>query len=326
MLVVVRVGLLFDLRNPPGWERPWADHYGRTLELCEEAEHQGIGGIWVTEHHLFEDGYLPQPLTFLAAVAARTSRVRLGTSVMLAPLRAAAQLAEEAAVVDLLSGGRLELGFGAGYRVPEFELYGVDISDRYGLVGNHIEEILRLWRDEITTPLPIQRPVPIWGGFYGPRGSELAGRLGIGLLSLRRPNVERYLAGLDAAGHDRSAARVSGTVVNMVITDDPEAAWPRIRLCVAHHHRTYERYAIEGTGAPVPPVRDPEDYRRPAGEGEAPQFSLLTPDEAVAMLSRRTQGLPVEHLILLASMAGMPDDLVERQIELICNDVFPRLA
>src|SRR4051794_25285318 len=102
----MRIGIYTDLRNPPAWHEPWPDVYARALERIVEAERLGIGSVWATEHHGFEDGYLPQPLTFLAAVAARTTRVRLGTAVLLAPLRPALHIAEEAAVVDVLSGGR----------------------------------------------------------------------------------------------------------------------------------------------------------------------------------------------------------------------------
>src|SRR5580658_9561087 len=115
------LGIYLDLRNPPGWRRPWASHYARSLEVVEEAERLGAATVWLSEHHFFEDGYLPQPLTFAAAIAARTSRIRIGTAVLLAPLRLPLQLAEEAAVVDVLSGGRLDLGVGVGYRVPEYE-------------------------------------------------------------------------------------------------------------------------------------------------------------------------------------------------------------
>src|SRR2546422_471508 len=101
----MRVGIYFDLRNPPAWRRPWADLYAASLALVEDAEGRGIDAVWLTEHHFFEDGYLPQPLTFAAAVAARTRKVRIGTAVLLAPLRSALQIAEEAAVVDTLSAG-----------------------------------------------------------------------------------------------------------------------------------------------------------------------------------------------------------------------------
>jgi alkanesulfonate monooxygenase SsuD/methylene tetrahydromethanopterin reductase-like flavin-dependent oxidoreductase (luciferase family) len=112
----VNVGLYFDLRNPPPWRQDWQRLYAFTLEMCEEAERLGIHSVWFTEHHLFEDGYIPQPLTFASATAARTSRIRIGIAILIAPLYHPVHLAEQAAVVDIVSGGRLDLGIGAGYR------------------------------------------------------------------------------------------------------------------------------------------------------------------------------------------------------------------
>lgn len=127
---MVNVGIYLDLRNPAEWRQDWARLYGFTLELCEEADRLGVHSIWTTEHHGFDDGYLSQPLTMAAAIAARTKRARIGTGVTIAPLRHPAHLAEEAAIVDLVSGGRLELGIGTGYRLPEYELF--DRADALG--------------------------------------------------------------------------------------------------------------------------------------------------------------------------------------------------
>ena len=167
----MRVGCYLDLRNPPRWERPWAEHYARNLERCVEAERLGLDSVWCSEHHFFEDGYLPQPLTFLAGVAATTSRIRLGTAVYLAALRPPVQVAEEAAVVDLPSGGRLELG------------------------------------------------------------------LGEGLLSVDPALLEPYRAGLAEGGHDPGSARMAG-LVNFMLADDPDAAWPRVRDDLAYQWDT----------------------------------------------------------------------------------------
>src|SRR5437868_899465 len=112
--------MYLDLRNPPRWSRPWADHYAHALELVEEGERLGASSAWLTEHHFFDDGYLPQCLTFAAAVAARTKRLRIGTAVLLLPLHPPLEVAEQAAVVDIMSGGRLDLGLGLGYRKPEY--------------------------------------------------------------------------------------------------------------------------------------------------------------------------------------------------------------
>jgi alkanesulfonate monooxygenase SsuD/methylene tetrahydromethanopterin reductase-like flavin-dependent oxidoreductase (luciferase family) len=158
------VGLFFDLRNPRAWAVPSSHLYGFTLELCEEADRLGCHSIWVTEHHQFDDGYLPQPLTMAAAIAARTKRVRIGTGVLVAPYHHPVHVAEQAAIVDIISNGRLDLGLGAGYRVPEFELFGADISRRYTATDERVREIRRLWSEGLVTPGPVQQPVPIWMG------------------------------------------------------------------------------------------------------------------------------------------------------------------
>ncbi|MFD7061139.1 LLM class flavin-dependent oxidoreductase [Streptomyces sp. NPDC059906] len=314
------VGLLFDLRNPEGWKRPWADHYARTLEFCEEADRRGADGLWFTEHHLFEDGYLPQPLTFAAAAAARTRRVRIGTSVLLPALRKPAQLAEEAAIVDLISGGRLELGMGAGYRVPEYALMDGDFKSRFARTEEHIREVRRLWEEGGITPGPLQDPVPLWGGFYGPRGARIAGRLGMGLLHINHEKFEHYRDGLIEGGHDPASARVSD-LLPIILADDPDEAWARVAPYLAHQLNSYQQASVEGTDRPKPPLIHAEELRNRTSNAPWGALKIFTPEQAAAEIKEMTEGLPVQHLIFWASIAGMPDDLVARNIELVSEDL-----
>ena len=220
----MKVGVYFDLRNPPQWRRDPAELYASFLELCEEAEHVGLDSIWVTEHHGFDDDYLPAPLTLLAAVAARTRRVRLGTAVVVAPLHAAAAIAEQSAVVDLLSAGRLDLGLGAGYRGPEFDLFGAEMASRYRVNDARAREIRNLWASGAVTPAPAQQRVPIWMGYLGPKGARRAGRMGENLLSIDARNWPHYRAGLLDGGHDPAVGAMGGAVQGWV-SDDPERDW-----------------------------------------------------------------------------------------------------
>src|SRR3954471_8098571 len=103
----VNVGIYFDLRTPRAWGTDPSRLYGFTLEMCEEADRLGRHSIWLSEHHLFDDGYLPQPLTMAAAVAARTKQARIGTAILVAPIHHPAEIAEQAAIVDIISNGRL---------------------------------------------------------------------------------------------------------------------------------------------------------------------------------------------------------------------------
>lgn len=320
----MKLGLFFDLRNPEPWARPWPELYGGTLDLLERAEQLGCEAAWFTEHHRFADGYLPQPLTFLAAVAARTRTMRIGTAILLAALRPAPLVAEEAAVVDQLSGGRLELGIGAGYSHPEYELYDKDITRRYGLTDAAVAEVRRLLDDGVVTPPAAQRPFPLWLGYQGPQGARRAGRLGVGLLSLDRSLLDPYREGLVEGGHDPATARTGG-MLDIVVADDPEAALERILPHHLHQANTYAEAAVAGTGREPRVLTAEKVLSRQMGPGSIPGLRVLTPDEAVAAIREATEGGPVEHVYLWASIAGMPDDLVERHLELLFTEVRPRL-
>jgi alkanesulfonate monooxygenase SsuD/methylene tetrahydromethanopterin reductase-like flavin-dependent oxidoreductase (luciferase family) len=260
----VRVGMYVDMRNAPAWGRPWSSHYGRWLERIEEGERLGAEAIWLTEHHFFDDGYLPQCWTFAAAIAARTSRIRIGTAVALLPLHTAIETAEQVALVDVISGGRVEPGFGVGYRKPEYQAFEADFKHRYGVFAERVREMRRLWGEKpgaprTVTPAPVQNPIPLWGGFGGPMGARTAGRLGLGLQSMSPQLYEPYVEALEAHGHGRAAARMSGQV-EFFISDDPEKTWAEIRDHVLYRWNSYNRYMFEGT-------------RR---EADPPQYSTRT--------------------------------------------------
>ncbi len=321
----MNVGVYFDLRNAPGWRQDPARLYGYTLELCEEAERLGAHSVWLSEHHLFDDGYLPQPLTFAAAVAARTTRVRIGTAVLLAPLHSAAEIAEQVAVVDLVSNGRVDLGLGAGYRVPEFELFGADITRRYGLTDGRVRELRALWAEGQVTPAPVQPRVPIWLGYQGPKGARRAGRLGEGLLSANGALWEPYSEGLREGGHEPTSGRMAGSFQGFV-TDDPDRDWPVVSRHLAYQLDSYRRYMVEGTDAPIPKPVDPERVR--ARDSDAPLGSFVygTPDDVAQTVRPRTAGAPVETLFFWVSIGAMSEDLCAQHVRMLCTQLAPLLA
>jgi alkanesulfonate monooxygenase SsuD/methylene tetrahydromethanopterin reductase-like flavin-dependent oxidoreductase (luciferase family) len=320
----MNVSLYFDLRNPRQWEQDSARLYGFTLEMCEEAERLGAHAVWVTEHHLFDDGYLPQPLTFAAAIAARTTRVRIGTGIVIAPLHHPVHIAEQAAVVDIISDGRLDLGLGAGYRVPEFALFGADITQRYSTTDDRVRELRRIWAEGKVTPAPRQNPLPIWLGYQGPQGARRAGRLGEGLLSGNPELVGPYREGLAEGGHDPASGRMAGNVQGW-ISDDPEGDWPVVATHLAAQWDSYRRYMVEGTDQPVPPPVDPERWRMRREGGGLPRFLLATPEEAADLLRAHFMGTPVESIYFWASLAGMPEALVARNVQTLCTRLAPLL-
>jgi alkanesulfonate monooxygenase SsuD/methylene tetrahydromethanopterin reductase-like flavin-dependent oxidoreductase (luciferase family) len=320
----MELGIYFDLRNPARWRRPWPDVYARCLDICSGAEELRVSSVWLSEHHLFADGYLPQPLTLAAAIAARTRRVRIGTAVLLAPLRTAVTIAEEAAIVDILSRGRLELGLGAGYRHPEFDLFGSPMSDRHQATDRRVVELRRIWSEGKVTPPPVQDPIPLWLGYQGPQGARRAGRLGVGLLSLRPGLSEPYLAGLQEGGHPIEAARMGG-VVRGIVAYDPEATWSRVRDHAAYQWDSYAAYAVEGTEQGVPHPIEPDSLRH-SQPGGLPRFAVMTPAQMAALIRSYVGDRPVRHVFFWADLAGIPEDIVEDHVKLIGTSLSGMLS
>jgi alkanesulfonate monooxygenase SsuD/methylene tetrahydromethanopterin reductase-like flavin-dependent oxidoreductase (luciferase family) len=321
----MRLGFQIDLRNPSRWPCDPSRLYASTLELCEEAERLGADSVWLCEHHGFDDGYLPQPLTFAAAVAARTKRLRIGTAVTLPLLRSAAEVAEQAAVVDILSAGRFELGIGTGYRASEFTLYGADFGRRYVRLERRVAELRDLWDSGCVTPAPIAGRVPIWLGVMGPQGSRRAGRAGAHLLAADPLLVEPYCAGLAEGGHDPASARMAGPV-HAFISDDPERDWDRVAVHVGEHMTSYARHAAQGTNRSAPDWIDPDRLRRRGLGHVNNSFLLATPEQAAEQIRARFAGTPVETLFLVLRFSGMSEALVREHVTTVCTRLAPLIS
>jgi alkanesulfonate monooxygenase SsuD/methylene tetrahydromethanopterin reductase-like flavin-dependent oxidoreductase (luciferase family) len=320
----MRLGLYVDMRNSLTAPHPWADHYARWLDRVQQAEAHGADAVWLSEHHFFDDGYLSQTWTLAAAFAARTHRIRIGTAVALLPLHSVLDLAEQVALVDLLSGGRVEAGFGVGYRKVEYQAFGGEFKRRYGVFEERIHALRQHWGQEpgelpVVTPGPLQSPVPLWGGFAGPLGAKICGRLGIGLQLLDPALLAPYLAGLDEGGHPRSAARMGGHI-DFLLADDPERAWAVGRQHIVERWNSYDRHTWAGTGRPAPEPSSGENWR------DTGRFVVGTPEEVAKLIRRRTDGLPVTDVWCWADHPGMDDELVDRHLELMFTELRPLLA
>ena len=158
---------------------------------AERAEALGLDSFWLPEFHFDEGVPLPQPLLPLAAVAARTRRLRIGTGSYLLPIRHPVQVAEEVAVLDRLSAGRVILGVGRGYRAGLFDAFDVAAKEKRDRFERALDAMVTAWAGEPVgreeedravqlVPRPVQEPhPPIWIAAFGPRALEQAGRLGL---------------------------------------------------------------------------------------------------------------------------------------------------
>jgi alkanesulfonate monooxygenase SsuD/methylene tetrahydromethanopterin reductase-like flavin-dependent oxidoreductase (luciferase family) len=315
--------MFVDLRNPERWRRLPIEHHRTWLDRIADADRLGAEVVWLTEHHFFDDGHLSQPWTMAAAIAARTDRIRLGTAVNILPLRNAIETAEQISLVDNISGGRVEPGFGVGYRRSEYEAFSVDFGHRYQIFGNRINELRALWgegseRAVTARPEPIQSPMPMWGGFRGPRGARMAGELGLGLQWADAELLEPYRAGLVSGGHDATWARMAGSF-RFLLADDPEQAWARTREHVNYRWDSYNNHRVLGANKPSPAPVDSDEW---IADG---RFILGSVDDVAHAIIDRTKGLPVTDIMFWAEYPGMPDDLIDRHIELAFTELQPRL-
>ncbi|HEY4281090.1 MAG TPA: LLM class flavin-dependent oxidoreductase [Conexibacter sp.] len=175
----MRYGVLFSMQDPPGSPIGHPALYAAAVEQTVLAEQQGYEWVNVTEHHVSADGYLPAIFALLGAMAAVTRTIRLSTGMLIITLHEPVRVAEEAAVVDILSGGRLTLGIAAGYRAVEFQAMSVDLDTRGPRFRESIEILDLAWSGEpfsysgrvfdlpevVVRPTPVQRPgIPLWLG------------------------------------------------------------------------------------------------------------------------------------------------------------------
>jgi probable F420-dependent oxidoreductase len=175
----MKYGVLFSCQDPPGSSIGHPAVYEAALEQVLAAEREGYEWVNLTEHHVAADGYLPALLALLSAMAASTERIRLSTGMLILTLHNPIRIAEEAAVVDIISNGRLTLGVAAGYREVEFQAMQVDYATRGRRFSESLEILELAWAgapfsydgqifkipEVVVRPLPVQRPgIPLWLG------------------------------------------------------------------------------------------------------------------------------------------------------------------
>src|ERR1043166_6028858 len=172
--------------------------YSRGVEVAQAAEALGFRNVWLAEHHFSTYGYLPRPAQLATYLAAKTTRLRVGTAVIVVPLHHPLIVAEEIATLDLLAAGRVDIGLGRGYQHYEFERLGLELDSARGRGEESIDVILKAFRGEpfsydgkffkipepCVSPQPVQRPhPPIWVTAQSPESVEAAVRRGFNVLT-----------------------------------------------------------------------------------------------------------------------------------------------
>lgn len=341
--MTVRIGIgLFTGQIPAGSPRTFAREYREAIDLVRLAESLGFDSAWVSEHHGASDGYLPSLLPMLGAFAAATDRIALGTGVVLAPLHDPIRLAEDAAVVDDLSDGRLILGLGLGWREEEFRMLRIPFVERRARLEETVEVLRKAWTGERfshhgeifdfdrirVTPPPAQPRGPrIYLGGYAPAAVRRAGSIGDGYISDAGPaeDVRRaLLLAEDAArGSGRDPDGLGLALLQNVVVGEGDA-WAIARDGVAHQLGAYEAWeagadTVSKDSLVIPAGNDSE-LRRLTPVGTAADVALeLRP--VVEEFGDREEF----HLIVQLHYPGMDFATASRAVELFGEGVLPAL-
>ena len=328
----VNFGLWYDFRNPPEWRQPFGRMYADYLDQIVRAEARGFDSVWLTEHHFCEDGYTPSPLVIAGAIGARTSRMRIGTNLIVLPLHDPVRIAEDAATLSLLTGGRFDLGVGIGYKQSEFEAFARELRYRPSLLEDAVEIIRRGWRGEHVnysgkrlslgdlpiTPAPEIPPALLIGGMAEP-AIDRAARIGDGFLSTGGIGLDLYVQALERQGKDPATGRI---VLGCwaLISDDSKAEAER-----AGPHALYQANEYIRWGAFGPPDQVPlfPDAATALDQG---LYEAWTPNEAVDKLSALIEQYPqIVDIHFWSQLPGEPVSAGDRRIECIAEKVLPQL-
>jgi alkanesulfonate monooxygenase SsuD/methylene tetrahydromethanopterin reductase-like flavin-dependent oxidoreductase (luciferase family) len=326
----MRTGVMFDMRAPAFGTAP-RELYAAALDMAAFADEIGVERVNLMEHHGSDDGYLPQPFVMGGGVAARTRRCRVALGAVILPLHDPVQLAEQIAVLDLMSGGRLDVTFGAGYVAEEFAAFGVSLKDRGRLLDEGIEIILRALRGERFTapdgrpvfvrPLPLQKPEDILlvgGGVEA--SARRAARFGLGLSPLRADLLDIYDAECRRLGRAPGRKFSPAGLSNVHLTRDPEATWDKVMPHLRHVVAAYAKWAEAepNSNSPFRGLLDNEAALKQCGI-----FNVMTPEQLID----RAPGAVSEHgtITFMPLLGAMPRELGWESLELL-KTVMPKLA
>ncbi len=341
----MKFGTFLLMQSPSA--RSSREIYARGVEIAQAAEALGFNNVWLAEHHFSTYGYLSRPVQLATYIAAKTTRLRVGTAVIVVPLHHPLVIAEEIATLDLLSGGRLDVGLGRGYQHYEFERFGLELESGRARWEESIDVILKsfegrpfsydgkLFKIPETTvfPQPVQQPrPPIWITAQSPDSVEGAVRRGFNVLTggfgipIERMAEFRRL-------FDRVVAEVKperplevGVQRAVYVTDThadaraaaEEARWNmRVTLSLRNHYERVE----QGRAVPVPAPKEPDL------DDLLDRFLVIgTPDTCIRQIKRIRELVGITHFNCSFWFGDLEHPRVLRSMELFAREVMPAVG
>jgi alkanesulfonate monooxygenase SsuD/methylene tetrahydromethanopterin reductase-like flavin-dependent oxidoreductase (luciferase family) len=316
----------YDLRCPSLSTASREDLYAAAVAQASYCDGAGFDALVLSEHHGVDDGYLPSPLLVATAFATVTSRIPITIAALLAPLYEPLRLAEDIAVLDHLSRGRVAYVFGLGYRPEEYAMLGLDWSRRGKRIEETLQTVLAAWRGEPfehqgrtvrVTPTPYSRPRPMI--FYGggsPAAANRAARLGLDFY----PQTPDAALAEQYAQQCRAAGREPGMVIQppqgpgaVFCVNDPDAFWEQFGHHLLHDARSYDGWQGDTSSLVRDRSTTVEEMR------EAGVYVVATPDDLID----RCRSGQLELIITHPLCGGMPPETSWESLKLLGEVVLP---
>jgi len=322
-------GIRFDMRMPQFALTASADRYAAAVDMVEWADSNGFVTAVLSEHHGSPDGYLPSPLPLAAAFAARSSNLRIGISAMVTSFHDPLRLAEDAAVVDIISGGRLDLTLTNGYVESEFEMFDKPLSGRASRTTEAVSVLKQAWTGEpfeyrgrtvTVTPTPTQPggpPISLGGSVEA--AARRAARIADGFIPTMPELWEFYVDECIKIGKPDPGPYLGGDTSVIHVATDVDAGWAQLAPYAMHETNAYGAWAAQaGIEGSTGFLRSTDaDALRATG-----QYRVVTPAELVAELTAKG---PFAFCMVHPMVGGLPPEMAWSSLKLIETDVLPNL-
>ncbi|HAQ43455.1 MAG TPA: hypothetical protein DCQ67_05710 [Acidimicrobiaceae bacterium] len=327
----LRFGVMYDCRHVPGGDMTMTDVYAATIEQAVLADELGFDHVWFTEHHFLEDGYLPAFQPLAGAIAARTKQIRISNDIALLPLYHPIRLAEELAVLDQISNGRMEFGIGMGYVPKEFDAFGVPLRNRVSMTDEAIEILRLAWgegpfsfkgkRYNLSNidvhPKPVQPGgPPLWIAAMKEPGALRAARFGTNLLpqGRREEVLDPWRDAVNAKGEDPDDYRV-GIIRSVYVTDDRERDWPKIREAERFRMGVYGSFMAE----------TPDDYGWGSSDGIPQNVIVGDATQVTQEISEFINTYGITDIATSGLPPGIEPEFMAANLERLASEVIPNL-
>lgn len=327
----LRFGVMYDCRHVPGGDMTMTDVYAATIEQAVLADELGFDHVWFTEHHFLEDGYLPAFQPLAGAIAARTKQIRISNDIALLPLYHPIRLAEELAVLDQISNGRMEFGIGMGYVPKEFDAFGVPLRNRVSMTDEAIEILRLAWgegpfsfkgkRYNLSNidvhPKPVQPGgPPLWIAAMKEPGALRAARFGTNLLpqGRREEVLDPWRDAVNAKGEDPDDYRV-GIIRSVYVTDDRERDWPKIREAERFRMGVYGSFMAE----------TPDDYGWGSSDGIPQNVIVGGATQVTQEISEFINTYGITDIATSGLPPGIEPEFMAANLERLASEVIPNL-